>query len=217
MLISTQRQIALRCPVCGQLEIHPLSLFNFSGSSNVVFHCSCGFVKLTMATRDHKTYSLQFTCMICDEIHILSIRHAQIWQSRLTPIACPASGQELGYIGDEEQLQALMLESSRNMESVLNDVGFDDFFTNPTIMVQVLSHLHQVAEEGHLYCQCGNKEIQVDVFPEKLELRCPRCNSLSIIYAENQEDLELVKNVRVIAMTEKGFTSFNAHKIPGEG
>lgn len=217
MIVPTQRQIALRCPVCGHLELHPLSLFSFSGSSTVVFHCSCGFNKLTIATRDHKTYSFQFTCMICDEIHILNVRYFHVWKNEITPIACPVTSQELGYIGDKEHLEELMMENSRNMESVLNDVGFDDFFANPTVMVQVLSHLHHVAEEGHLYCQCGNKDIQVDVFPEKLELRCPHCNSLSVIYAENQEDLELVQNIRVIAMTEKGFTSFNAHKIPGEG
>lgn len=217
MIVTTQRQIALRCPVCGQLELHPLSLFSFSGSSTMTFRCTCGFTKLTIATRDYKTYSLQFTCMVCDEIHIVNMRSAQIWKSDLAPIACPVVAHELGYIGDEERLEELMMENSRNMESVLNDMGFDDFFANPTIMIQVLSHLHHVAEEGHLYCQCGNKDIQVDVFPEKLELRCPCCNSLSVVYAENQEDLELVRNVRVIAMTEKGFTSFNAQKIPGEG
>ena len=217
MIISTYRQVALRCPLCGRLDVHDFSLFSFSGKTSISFNCACGYNKLTISTRDHKNYCLQLACMICDEIHILNWNYSQLWQKDVAPLSCPVNHQELGYVGMKESLEDLILENCRNMESILNDIGFDDFFASPTIMIQVLSHLHRMAEDGHLYCMCGNSDIQVDVFPEKLELHCPHCNSLSIVYAENQEDLELVRNVRVIAMTEKGFTSFNAHRIPGEG
>lgn len=217
MIIKTERQVALRCPLCGCLELHTLSLFGLSGNSTININCSCGFKLLTISTKDFQNYYLQFTCMICDEVHMLKLRHTQLWRHDLTPIFCIASGQEMGYIGSRERLDEFIMENCRSMESIMNDVGFSEFFSSPTIMVQVLAHLHKIAEEGNLYCMCGNSDIQVEVFPDKLELHCPRCNSLSIVYAENQEDLDLLRNVGIIAMTEKGFTSFNAHHVPGEG
>jgi hypothetical protein len=217
MLVNTERQIAFRCPICGRLELENLSLFSFSGRKTVAIHCACGYQKLLIQTRDHRHYILKVSCMICDEIHNINWNHDQLWNDAISAIPCTATGQDLGYIGEQESLEDYIVENSKNIESILNDMGFDDFFTNPGVMVQVMAHLHQVADKGHLYCQCGNHEIQIDVFPEKLELHCPQCNSLSIIYAESQEDLELIRNIRQIAMTEKGFTSFNAHRIPGEG
>jgi len=194
-----------------------ISFFAFSGQNSLTLLCTCGYKKLTIHTGDRRNYLLKVSCMICDEIHNLNWRHTQLWQNEISAIICPATRQDLGYIGRKERLEEYIVENSRNMESVLNDLGFDDYFANPSVMVQVLAHLHKIADDGQLYCLCGNQDIQVDVFPEKLELHCPNCNSLSIIYAESREDLELIRNIRVIAMTEKGFTSFNAHKIPGEG
>lgn len=217
MIITTERQIALRCPICGCLELHNLSLFAFSGKQSLTVKCVCGFKLFSLSTKDHRNYFLQYTCMICDEVHMLKLRYAQIWKNDLTPILCPATGQEMGYIGSRERLDEFVLENCQSMESIMNDIGFSDFFASPTIMVQVLAHLHRIAEEGNLYCLCGNSDIQVEVFPDKLELHCPRCNSLSIIYAESQEDLDLLRSIGIIAMTERGFTSFNAHRVPGEG
>lgn len=217
MLITTERQVAFRCPLCGRLELQTVSIFSFSGQKAVAFHCPCGFKKLTIQTGERHQYILKVSCMICDEIHNLNWRHAQLWQNDITAIVCPATMQDIGYIGEKERLEDHIIENSRNVESVLNDMGFDDYFANPAIMVQVLAHLHKITDVGLVYCLCGNQDIQVDVFPEKLELHCPCCNSLSIIYAESQEDLELIRSIQVIAMAEKGFTSFNAHRIPGEG
>jgi hypothetical protein len=213
LLVTTQRSFALRCPLCGRLEFHQLSLFAFAGFSPVKINCQCGFVKLTITTKNYKDFLLQISCLFCDTIHMLKYSFHELWETPVGMIRCPETGQELGYIGDFDVLDRIIRRKQNDIDSIFNNFGFDDYFTNPQVMFEILNHLHQIAEDDRLFCSCGNNNIVIDVFPEKLELQCPKCQSLHIIYAETLEDLRVVKRVQTIVMIEKGFTSFESDKV----
>jgi hypothetical protein len=212
LLVSTQRSLALRCPLCGRLEFHQFSLFAFAGFAPVTINCQCGFVKLTVTTKNYKEFLLQIPCLLCDATHLLKFNFHELWEQPVSVIRCPESGQELGYMGDPDALDKVIRRKQNDADSIINNFGFDDYFTNPQVMFEILNHLHQIAEDDRLFCACGNNNIEIDVFPEKLELQCPCCQSLHIIYAETLEDLRVVKKVQTIVMTEKGFTSFESGK-----
>ncbi|MCL6590875.1 MAG: hypothetical protein K6U80_13105 [Firmicutes bacterium] len=218
MLVSTQRQIILRCPLCGKLEFHQISLFDFSKHERgreitYPVNCICGFNKLIITTKNYREFTLQINCLICEQIHILKFKRAEIWDVKSLVLTCPEIGQDLGYIGTETVLDQIVKRQQDNPGSIINNFGFEDYFTNPEVMIEVLKHLHQIAAQNKLVCSCGNNQIEIDVFPEKLELRCPFCQSIHIIYAETMEDLCIVKKTKIIIMTEKGFTSFDSSKI----
>lgn len=213
MIISTQRSLALRCPLCGRLENHTISFFSFSGCSPVRIICKCGYNKLIINTKNFKEFYLQLSCLICEEIHIIKLTRQELWEKPVAVLRCTESGQELGYIGNETALTKIIKQKENDIESIMNNLGFDDYFTNPQVMFEVLNHIHQLAEQNQMFCLCGNNQIEIDVFPEKLELHCPFCQSLHIIYAETIEDLRIVKQADSIALTEKGFTSFDASKV----
>lgn len=213
MIVSTQRSLALRCPLCGRLENHTISFFNITKDKPLKVICKCGFNKLTINTKNFKDYYLQISCLICEEIHIFKLTRQEIWEQPIVVIRCIETGQELGYIGDEASLAKIIKQKQDDIGSIMNNLGFDDYFSNPQVMFEVLKHLHHIAEQNQMFCQCGNHQIEIDVFPEKLELHCPICHSLHIIYAETTEDLRIVKEVNSIALAEKGFTSFDASKV----
>jgi hypothetical protein len=213
LIVSTQRSLALRCPLCGRLEYHSISFFDFSGRIPVKVNCKCGFNKLILNTRNFKEFFIQMSCLICEEVHILKFTKQELWEKPVTVLRCTETGQELGYIGHEASLAKIIKQKQDDIESIMNNLGFDDYFANPQVMFEVLNHLHQIAEQNQMYCLCGNSQIEIDVFPEKLELHCPFCQSLHIIYAETMEDLRIVKQAHSIALTEKGFTSFDASKV----
>lgn len=213
MIIATQKKLALRCPLCGKLEISSLSLFDFSGHSPLRVTCNCGFNKLTVSTKNFKEFYLQIPCLICDEVHLLKFNRHDLWEKPLTVLRCVDTGQELGYIGSDTALEKVLSRKQHDLESIINNFGFDDYFSNPSVMFEVLNHLHKIAEDDKLFCLCGNNQIEIDVFPEKLELHCPMCQSLHIVYAETLEDLRVVKQANMIAMIEKGFTSFDSSKV----
>lgn len=213
MLIPTQRRIALRCPLCGRLEFNQVSLFDFSGRGPVRINCQCGFNKLIINTKSFKEFILQLPCLICEEVHIIKLKREDIWGEMTTILRCTVVGQELGFIGSEASLEKVIRQKQDDIESIINNLGFEDYFTNPQVMYEILTHLHQMTGQNKLFCSCGNNRIEIDVFPEKLELHCPYCQSIHIIYAETLEDLYMVKQANLIALTEKGFTSFDSSKI----
>lgn len=212
MLVTTQRSVALRCSLCGRLEFNQLSLFGFSGHVPVRVSCKCGFTKLIINTRNYQEFFLQLPCLICEEVHIIRVTRQELWEKTTLVLRCTDTGQELGYIGSRVSIEKMVRQKQDDIESIINNLGFDDYFSNPQVMFEVLNHLHQIVEDNNLFCLCGNNHIEIDVFPEKLELHCPICQSLHIIYAETVEDLRVVKQANLIAMTEKGFTSFDSSR-----
>lgn len=213
MRMRPHRHILMKCPHCGTLEPEVLTVFSFSGRRPARFDCECGKNRLTLTTRDHTTYSLSFYCLVCETTHMVPLTAFQLWTSPMEVIQCPDTEVELGYLGEPGRIRhALQMQRSLG-ELLPKDLSISEFFTNADVMYEVLSMLHNIAKSGNLYCECGNDNIQVDLYPEKLELRCPSCSSLSIIYAENEDDLAVMRKLEVIEMKKAGFTSVDASRF----
>ncbi len=216
MLLSTGRMVALRCPLCGRFSQHALSLFSFVRERPLRITCGCGFNKMTISAAAHRNYLVQMACLACAGTHQIRLARKQFWGSELYRFRCPEIGVEVGYLGPEQAVAKVVEDGRDRPESIANDLGFDDFFNHPEVMLEVLGHLHFLAENENLNCQCGSRQIEVDVFPDKLELRCVSCHSLMIVYAETQEDLAAVRLMPRIVMTERGFASIDASKLSQE-
>ncbi|MGE5551598.1 MAG: hypothetical protein ACM3ZC_13885 [Bacteroidota bacterium] len=216
MLLSTGRMVALRCPLCGKFASHVLSLFSFVPGRPLRVNCGCGFNKMTISSAAHKSYIVQIACLACAGTHHQRLRRQEFWGDEICRLRCPEIGAEIGYLGPEQSVRQVIEDGRDRLESIANDLGFDDFFNHPEVMLEVLGHLHFLAENGNLKCQCGNGQIEVDVFPDKLELRCGSCHSLLIIYAETKEDLAAVRRNPRIVMSTRGFASIDACKLSQE-
>jgi DNA-directed RNA polymerase subunit RPC12/RpoP len=208
-----ERHVAFKCPSCGRLEPAAITIFSFSGQRTAAIECLCGAKKLSVTTKNHKSYLVQFPCLVCEETHITTLTPGEFWTKPVITFECPETEVELGHLGEPNQIKQAM-EVQRGLSELLpEDLSIEDYFSCPEIMYQILSMLHEIAKSGNLYCECGNDNVEVDLFPDKLELRCPSCNSLSIIYAENEEDLQAMKRVEVIEMKKAGFTSVDASRF----
>ena len=159
---------------------------------------------------------VQIACLACAETHQVRLDRQKFWGEEICRFTCPDLGVEVGYLGSEQAVCKAVEDGRDRLESIANDLGFDDFFNHPEVMLEVLGHLHFLSENENLGCQCGNRQIEVDVFPDKLELRCEKCGSLLIVYAETQEDLAMVRRMPRIVMAEHGFASIDACKLSQE-
>lgn len=206
MIIETGALLAMRCPECGKLDYHKLSRFDFGLRKKVEVTCKCGFVKLVVNTKDRKNYVLQVPCVVCESKHLRSISARRFWSGEVNYLFCQETGLELGYLGPDEEVRELAEAQEESIESLAGDFdGEDRYFNNSEIMYEVLNCLHDIAEQGSLYCQCGNLDVEVDIFPDRLELHCKECDSINIIYAETEDDLRVIKGVDTIELTRNGF------------
>lgn len=217
MLLSTGRTVALRCPLCGRFALHGLNLFALSRHRVLRISCICGFTEMTISSQPHKDYQVQIVCLACAGSHSLRLNRRDLGRSEeIIRLRCPELGTEIGLLGPDQAVRREVEENRDRAESVANDAGFDNFFNQPDVMLKVLSHLHVLAENRNLYCQCGNCRIEVEAYPDKLELRCVSCHSLLIVYAETREDLSAVLGLSQIVMSERGFASIDATKMSQE-
>lgn len=205
MLLNTGTTLAMRCSSCGKLDFHHLSAFSLSGGKAAKISCSCGATKLILGTKKFKQYWLQIPCILCETNHLVYYTHKKLWSDEVSYLYCSDTNVELGFLGPEEKVKIIAESYESNLESLIDELGYDDYFHNPEIMFEVLNNLHDIAEAGYLYCQCGNYQIEVDIFPDRIELNCRDCDSISIIYAETEEDLQIIKEVEKIELAENGF------------
>lgn len=206
MILVTDTLLAMRCPECGKLDYHVLSRFDFSGHKNVEVTCQCGFVKLHITTKNRKNYWFHVPCVVCETKHMRSLSDKMLWSDEVTYLFCQETGLELGYIGPDEEVKTLAAAHEESIEALSDEFeGEDEYFHNSEIMYEVLNCLHDIAEQDSLYCKCGNQDVEVDIFPDRLELHCKDCDSVNIIYAETEEDLLVIKDVDAIELTQNGF------------
>lgn len=205
MLINTNSIMTMRCPICGIIKYHDLSRFAISKGNPIHINCSCGAAALIISTKNHALYRLQVPCLICDCKHQMEFTGKFLWSGEIIRLSCSDTGLELGYIGPEPAVKQIIYNQELELDALADDMNSEDYFHNPDIMYEVLSCLHEIAEQGDLYCQCGNLEIEVELFPDCLELHCKNCDSINIIYAETEEDLNVIRQVDTIELARHGF------------
>lgn len=205
MIISTGNVIAIRCPQCGTLDFHLLSLFSFGKKGKQVkIDCSCGARLVVIGTKDYRTFWFQINCLMCEVIHLAYFSRKRIFAKKIEIINCEDTGVEIGFIGPKEEIKKYLESQDKSLREMADEMGFSEFFESPEIMYQVLDYLYDIAEADKLYCECGNYQVDIDVFPDKLELRCGNCDCFVNIYAESEQDIQLIKEAQEIKLTKGG-------------
>jgi len=203
--IATSAVLAMRCSECGKMEFNDFSRFSFCRGKTVQICCSCGATKLTISTKNLSSYWLQIPCLICDSKHFMEFTGKSLWSGEITCLSCQDTDLELAHIGPESKVAKMATSYEQELETLVDEFGCDDYFHNSEIMYEVLNCLHDIADHGALYCQCGNRKIEVELFPDCLELQCKNCDSVNIIYAETEEDLNVIRQVETIELAQNGF------------
>ena len=214
MIVATEFIVAIRCPLCGKLDLHNVSRFSLAGSGSYKINCACGAPKLVIGTKNHQKYWFQIPCVLCETNHLVYYKAKELCSDKVEYLYCTETNVELGFFGSEEKVRGLAENYEYNLESLVDGLGYDDYFFSPEIMFEVLNSLHDVAEEGFLYCECGSYQIEIDIFPDRIELQCKECKTVSTIFAETEEDLKRLKGTKKIELVKNGFRSLDSSVMP---
>jgi hypothetical protein len=194
--------VAVRCPECGKLEIHPVYLFDFRRGRSLRISCACGAEVFTLGARSGGQYWLQVPCYLCDRLHFIYYGAREFWSPEVKTIFCPEADIEMGFFGAEEEVRQAANSLQSELEQVLGEAVFEDFFDTPEIMCQALSRVYDLAATGNLVCSCGNSQVEADIFPDRLELHCNECRRWRILFAETDRDLSLISSLKRIELGE---------------
>ncbi len=198
-LIYQEKELLLDCDLCGEKEGQKITVFAFSASQKTAINCSCGCQKAVLEPGAGQTCRLHIPCVFCDQEHTLVFDRRKLWEEELLTLSCPETGCELGWWGDAEHTVKARDEQEKQQNA--NDRAY---FTNPVYIFEALNHLHDLHEEKRLFCCCGNQDIQMDLYQDRLELRCDQCGCINHISVEKEEDWQRLTEVRAIELGESG-------------
>lgn len=210
-----QRVFVSRCPRCAKLEIRQVSIFEFSGRQTITISCSCGYKKASVYSFRHRSYYIRMHCLACSMDHVWNASFADFWKSPVFVCQCVSPGVDASYLCDPDEVSNVIesLDALVPIEFLAVDDTRDDFFVSPRVMGEVLSRIRILEDRGDVYCQCGNDELKIEVFGDRVELSCQDCGSLCIVYAENAEDLDVVRDIDCILLSESGFSCVDSRKF----
>jgi len=215
MIIPVVSFMAIRCPSCGRLQIRPLSLPACRHGQEVTIDCCCQAPLFSYTLGEERSFRILLHCLLCEGIHSVSVSLKQLADHAVVPITCEVAASEVAYIGPKDRLRSTTRVQERRLRELIRDLGKGNYFNNPEVMYRVLQHLHQLALSGRLYCHCGNNDIEVEIFPDHLELHCPECEATGSVMAESREDLTALKKIREIELVGHGFRCRRASRNPG--
>jgi hypothetical protein len=187
------------------MESHEISRFTVSKDNTYSVFCSCGAFKMSLQTKNYTRYSLTVSCVFCDGSHTRDFSGRHLWTGHVITLFCTDTGLDIAHIGTAEQVRRVDSEGVEGLDVLIDEFGGDGYFHNSAVMNEVLRCLHDIADRGMLYCQCGDHQIGVEIFPDRLELHCKNCGSINIIYAETEEDLSVIRQVDEIELAQNGF------------
>lgn len=212
MIITTYRTAAIRCSQCGKIDFYALSRFDMSGKGIAVIDCECGANLLKIGRSKGKSYWLQIHCSMCEDDHLYTFGYKDLWLENLLTLVCEETGVEIGFIGSREPVRKSVQNMDKSVQEMAEELGYGDYFNNPEIMYRVLEHLHSIADAGHLYCDCSNHNLEVEMYPDRMELHCDECGASGIVFAESFRDWETVRRLTEVVLTEGIFKYFDDKK-----
>lgn len=191
MVINSNKTLLVRCSSCGKIAKYDLNLFNISREINHEFKCTCGETNAILKTVDHKKYYLGIKCFACGQRHFYRLSARELFcEDHL--YRCIGNIKTC-YIGSNEGASSPLNIKNIGLNDLISNEEYQDKFNNLDIVIACLNKLKELDEKGKISCECGNKNMTLEFFSDRIELKCSDCNSVQIIFAETKEDLNVLK------------------------
>lgn len=187
MIIDSSIKVATICHSCGRINVFNLNLFKLKKDKEIKLSCSCGSLNAVISSRSFDNICLNINCVSCGRKHIYNYKARQLLKGIY--IYCAETGMNIAVVGNGQDINRYIKESEKDTIDMIYDENFGLFFTNHSIMKECIERLQWLRKNGRVNCDCGSEHIVTEVFSDRIELRCVKCHSTKVIYAETRDDL----------------------------
>lgn len=190
MLIDTSVTIAYKCYSCGAFEFFNTTLFKFLQKKEHLFTCRCNNSSILIIQENRRTFRITIPCIGCGSEHTFILPRKDLLSKVVSVLYCPETGMQQCFIGNDEDVRKKIDNLERELDDLINLFGYDNYFKNTQVMFDALNKIHDIAEAGNLSCECGNRDIELIMLPDKICLKCTKCSGSKIIEASSNTDLK---------------------------
>lgn len=205
MLVKTETTLALRCSDCGRSVVQTVSRFALGPERPCEVLCKCGSRLLVVTTKSRKSYWLEANCVVCESTHLYRLTASEFWSREAFYLSCQETGLELGCIGPYERVRNYLHTKEQALEILVEEMGGQNYFRNAEVMLGALTFVHTLAEEGSLYCPCRENRIELEIFPDRIELHCRHCLRMCLLAAETEQDMAKLEQCESLELKRQVF------------
>ncbi|WP_010681268.1 hypothetical protein [Acetivibrio cellulolyticus] len=204
MIIDASTTIAYKCSSCGTFEFVNITLFELSFGREAAFNCRCNGSMLVISKENTDSYKIAIPCIGCGTSHVYILERKDFIKPDVSIFYCPKTGIQQCFIGSDKDVRKRIDNLEKEFDELINMLGYDSYFTNTQVMFDSLNLIHDIAEKGNLFCECGNDDIELLLLSDKIYLRCKKCPASKILYASTNEHLRENLKVKQILLLDEG-------------
>lgn len=190
MLVDTSFTVAYKCPFCGAYAFFEINLFNLIYKKQNTLNCGCGKSNIILGKESKGVYRIKLPCGSCGGKHGYTVDNKKLLGEAINIFCCPEKGIQQCFIGKDEHVREKIDHVEKELDELINRLGFDSYFENTQVMFDSLNKVHDIAEQGNLRCECGGGDIGMDLFSDRIRLKCNHCFAGRDILAASNEDLK---------------------------
>lgn len=209
MLVNTKIAIAVRCGTCDSLNVHETTLFKIFSNELIELKCTCGQHIAIIRAKDYKSLWMDIDCYVCEDKHTFKYTLKQLLKGNIIT-RCIETGIEICFMVKHGDVNQIIDNYEMNPSSLYKEVDFLDYFNTPEIMMKSLNRIKELDNDGLIGCSCGEKSIEMNIFPDRIELKCMKCEGIKLIYAENNDDYNNFASKDKIILRENSFECIDA-------
>jgi len=192
MLLDADITIAYKCSSCGSFEFFNVSLFELFKKKDFNFNCHCGRSSICMKKGHGESYIMVIPCIGCGLQHSFEVKRKDLLLGRTCDFTCPITYVKQCFMGKDSVVRKKVDNLEKELDRLIDAFGYDNYFINTRVMLDSLNKIHDIAERGNLYCECGNNDIELALLSDRIHLKCKKCFASRTILATSNEHLKSI-------------------------
>ncbi|HHW48264.1 MAG TPA: hypothetical protein GXX14_06570 [Clostridiaceae bacterium] len=203
MLMDADITIAYKCSSCGSFKFFNVSLFELLSKKDCIFNCHCEKSGIRFKKTHGESYKMVIPCIGCGLQHTFEVTHKELLSGRIRDFTCPVTSVKQCFMGKDAVVRKKVDNLEKELDRLIDAFGYDNYFINTQVMFDLLNKIHDIAERGNLYCECGNNDIELVLLADRIYLNCKRCFASRTIFATSNEHLKNISSEQEIQLTGK--------------
>lgn len=174
MIMDINKVIAYICPMCSEITVKQVNVFEFSGAVDVKYQCideDCLHISVEIQQKKDK-YKIEVACPICEENHNYFIKKSTFWQNKLLELKCPTVGVGVFFAGTNEEVHHKLTSYSEFVSDLLDESDVDNELN---IIFNVIECINDLSKLDKIQCVCKSNHITVGITETGVSLTCQKC------------------------------------------
>ena len=197
MVINGHKTLLVRCSDCGTVMKYDINLFNISREITLKLYCACGRAIASLKTSDNYCY-MNVDCNVCGEVHFYKLNLRELFYK--DKLYTCIGNIKICFLGSSEGADKKLDIKKIELNEKIDIEEYKEYANNYQIYASCINKLKSLNNAGKICCECSNEAMTLQLFSDRMELRCMNCNSIQIIYTETEEDLEVLLRKKQINM-----------------